>query len=75
MEKRHVKCRVCKKEIILQNYKEHIRSQHENEDCHDLRPYSQTSLQSIFNKSSVSGAKKTKNLWRILETERMARDK
>ena len=56
----NVKCRVCKKEIIFQNYKEHIRSQHENEDYNVLRSSSQTSLQTIFTKQSVSKKKEAK---------------
>ena len=53
----------AKKEIIFQNYKEHIRSQHENEVYNDLRSSSQTSLQSVFTKPSVSGTKK----WKVNE--------
>ena len=59
-KKTSVKCRVCKKIRLLQNYKDHIKSQHENEDCNDLRSSSQTSLQSVFQKPLAQRVKKTK---------------
>lgn len=56
----HVKCRICKKELLLQNYKEHIRTQHVDEDCNDLRSLSQESLKSIFTQPLLSKTKKQK---------------
>ena len=39
-----VKCRICKKEVNYQGYKNHIKAQHPVEDCGDLKPYNQPSL-------------------------------
>ena len=39
-----VKCRICKKEINYQGYKNHIKTQHPDEDCGDLNAYNQPSL-------------------------------
>ena len=39
-----IKCRACLKEIYWQNYKDHLRTKHQQEDCNDVRVHGQSSL-------------------------------
>jgi hypothetical protein len=39
-----VKCRICKKEINYQGYKNHLKAHHPDEDCGDLKSFNQPSL-------------------------------
>ena len=39
-----VKCRICKKEINYQGYKEHLKAQHPEEDSENMRDFNQPTL-------------------------------
>ena len=39
-----MKCRICKMEINYQSYKNHMKAQHPDEDCGDLKDYNQPTL-------------------------------
>ena len=43
-----VKCRICEKEMKLQNYEQHIKSKHPTENCKDHRSKSDKSIKSMF---------------------------
>ena len=43
-----VKCRICHKVLIEQNYKDHIKDVHPSADENDLRAHSQSSLLSFY---------------------------
>ena len=43
-----IKCRICREEVLLQNYSNHLQRRHPNEDSKDLRAASQVSITALF---------------------------
>ena len=57
-----VKCRICKTELLAQNYRNHLKQFHPSEDVSDLRPYrayNQSSLGSLFKLKSCLSSSST----------------
>ena len=60
-----IKCRACLKEIYWQNYKDHIRTKHQQEDCNDVRVHGQSSL---FAFSTLKRKKPSDGLEELMKT-------
>ena len=44
----HIKCRVCHKHMLNNNYQTHLETVHANEDSNDLREHQQPSIANCF---------------------------